>query len=130
MEIKVEISIGELLDKISILQIKSEKITDGDKLMHIKNELSSLSNSAKSINAFDDKFISQLVKVNSQLWEIEDDIRILESKEDFSQKFINLARSVYITNDKRFKIKSDINNQYNSAIKEQKSYKNYGKNNG
>ncbi len=125
MIIQIDVSVGELLDKISILKIKSYKIKDTAKLKHINYELDSLTNTALKLNVLDVELLEELSEINSSLWKIEDDLRELELKKDFSDTFIQLARKVYITNDKRFKIKNKINDKYGSLVTEQKSYKNY-----
>lgn len=128
MKIKTAISVGELLDKISILKIKSKKITNKEKLLNISIELSelmSVCNEELSSYKNCNEMINQLEFVNTELWEIEDEIRKQENKKDFNEKFIALARSVYITNDKRFDIKNKINQECGSIIKEEKSYEQY-----
>tara|TARA_R100001530_G_C4296055_1_gene149256 strand:- start:731 stop:1108 length:378 start_codon:yes stop_codon:yes gene_type:complete len=125
MTIQIETSVGELLDKISILQIKVSKIKDREKLKHISYELDSLTNTAVESEVMDLELLGELVEINSSLWEIEDTLRELEREKDFSNTFIELARKVYITNDKRFEIKNKINYKYGSLVKEQKSYKEY-----
>jgi hypothetical protein len=124
MKILAPISIGELYDKISILEIKSEKIIDTVKLENIKQELVFLTQLLNE-KVEREPLFSELKQVNLKLWEIEDEIRICEKKKDFGQNFIELARSVYITNDQRFKIKNKINLKYNSLIVEEKSYEKY-----
>jgi hypothetical protein len=126
MKIKVDISVGELLDKISILKIKCNKIEDEKKLMYVKAELLDLVTCATSQGVLDEDLLSEIQTVNEALWDIEDEIRILEKNKDFSTEFVNLARSVYITNDERFEIKSRINEKYGSMIREQKQYTDYG----
>ena len=125
-KVKTEISIGELVDKITILEIKLKRIKSKEKLENIQKELSAL---LKVYNKLDIQKIrplqSKLSLINEQLWIIEDDIRDKERKKEFDNLFIELARSVYITNDKRFNIKEEINNLFNSNIKEVKSYQNY-----
>jgi len=124
-----EISPGELLDKISILEIKKIKIRDKKKNNSIKNELSLLMLTARDNNLLKKKNISKaykkLKKVNEKLWKIEDEIRGCERKKNFSDKFVFLARSIYINNDLRAKIKNNINTSTGSNIKEVKSYKKY-----
>jgi len=125
---KVEISIGEFLDKLTILQIKSERITDPEKLKSIHKELALLQDTWKhsphaGINL--DAEIADLKKINESLWEIEDDIRDKEREKTFDQKFIELARSVYISNDKRAAIKRTINMKAGSELMEEKSYAGY-----
>ena len=127
MIVNSPISIGELMDKISILKIKKKNITDEKKLSFINEELQLL---ASTLNATvqDNKineFLDKLIEVNSKLWKIEDDIRLCEKNKKFDQHFIDLARAVYITNDKRSDIKSAINNYFGSTLVEVKSYTNY-----
>jgi len=124
-KILTEISAGELLDKISILEIKLDKIKDKGKLIEINKEYKSLEKTKKSnikINENLQKLINQLSEINLKLWNIEEEKRICEKKSDFGSKFIRLARDVYINNDKRAKIKSNINKLLGSNIKEVKSY--------
>ena len=127
MSINVQVSIGELLDKISILIIKEKNIKDETKLSLVKNELNLLE---KTIEKFDSKsdlytYIDKLVEINTKLWNIEDQIRECERKKTFDQNFIDLARSVYITNDQRSEIKLEINKKFDSGIVEVKSYEKY-----
>ena len=127
-KILTEISAGELLDKISILEIKLEKIKDKENLQEINKEYKSLNVSKKShlkVTPDIQNLISQLKDVNMKLWSIEDEKRICEKNKDFSEKFIELARNVYINNDKRAKIKSEINKLLGSNIKEVKKYSHY-----
>ena len=127
-KIIVEVSIGELLDKISILEIKQEKIKDLEKLKFINNEYSilkdQLENNVKSDGMLNNLYQS-LKKINSKLWIIEDDKRQCEKDKDFGEKFIKLSRDVHFLNDDRAKIKLEINNHTGSAIKEIKEYTNY-----
>ena len=126
MNINCEISLGELFDKLSILRIKSQKITDAEKLIHVRKEEESLTKLLKSLKLTNmQHHLDQMIDINLQLWVIEDDIRILEKNKNFDEKFIELARSVYITNDERFKRKNNINIVYNSGLTEVKSYQNY-----
>ena len=122
--VSVPISIGELCDKYTILQIKAEKITDINKLNKIKNEIHYLKPLVEQCNVSQDK-LNALKNVNEKLWNIEDNIRNKESNSLFDAEFIDLARSVYITNDYRFELKSSINECYNSDICEVKSYAKY-----
>ena len=127
-KILTEISAGELLDKISILEIKLDKIKDKENLQEIDKEYNSLNETKKShleITPDIQNLIDQLKNVNIKLWSIEDEKRICEKNKDFSKKFIELARSVYINNDKRAKIKSEINKLLGSNIKEVKKYSDY-----
>lgn len=127
--LEVNVSIGEVVDKITILNIKIEKIKDKTKLKHLRNEKAILDDKLKSIDVNEqEKFenlFNQLYEINLLLWDIEDDIRIYEKNKNFNQEFIDLARSVYITNDKRFEIKDKINQLFNSSIREVKSYEKY-----
>ena len=127
-KIIVEISIGELLDKISILEIKQEKIKDPKKLKFISKEHSILKDQLDNNVKPDDKLnrLFQLLKdINSKLWVIEDDKRQCEKDKDFGEKFIKLSRDVHFLNDDRAKIKLEINNHTGSTIKEIKEYTNY-----
>ena len=127
-KIIVEVSIGELLDKISILEIKQEKIKDPEKLKFINNEHSILKDQLKKNVRSDDKLnnlYKSLKEINSKLWVIEDDKRQCEKDKDFGEKFIKLSRDVHFLNDDRAKIKLEINNHTGSAIKEIKEYTNY-----
>jgi hypothetical protein len=126
MEIKASISVGELVDKITILEIKLSKIKNHEKLKNIKNELDVLNEYFLKIdNDQLTKLKNKLKDTNLRLWNIEDDIRVCEKNQDFNSNFINLARSVYITNDERFELKNSINEIYSSVIKEVKSYEGY-----
>ena len=124
-KILVEVSVGELLDKISILEIKSEKIKDPEKLNFINDEYKilkdQLNTNIKNYSEIESLYNS-LKEINSKLWVIEDHKRLCEKNSDFGEKFIQLSRNVYLNNDKRAKIKSDINKLLGSNIKEVKSY--------
>ena len=127
-KIIVEVSIGELLDKISILEIKQEKIKDSEKLKFIKNEQSILKNQLEKNVKSDDKLndlYQSLKEINSKLWVIEDKKRLCEKEKDFGEKFIKLSRDVHFLNDDRAKIKLKINNHTGSVIKEIKEYTSY-----
>jgi hypothetical protein len=127
-KIIVEVSIGELLDKISILEIKQEKIKDPEKLKFINNEHSILKNQLKKNVKSDDKLnnlYQSLKEINAKLWVIEDDKRQCEKDKDFGEKFIKLSRDVHFLNDDRAKIKLEINNYTGSVIKEIKEYTSY-----
>ena len=124
-KILTEISAGELLDKISILEIKLNNIKDKEKLVDINKEYESLEDTRKSNIEMTEnlqKLINQLIEINLKLWNIEEEKRICEKNEDFGNNFIKLSRNVYKNNDKRAKIKSDINKLLGSNIKEVKSY--------
>jgi len=119
------VSLGELIDKITILEIKQKYIT-GNKLNNINKELKLLKYIIKDKNLeIDIDLIDKLTKVNQSLWETEDKIRLKEKNQEFDKEFIQLARSVYIENDKRAFIKKEINKKYNSELVEEKSYINY-----
>ena len=127
-KILVEISVGELLDKISILEIKKEKIKDIEKLKFVNNELSILQDQFKKNIKSDDKLDSLyqlLKKINSKLWEIEDNKRQCEKDKSFTENFIKLSRDIHFLNDNRANIKLDINNYTGSKIKEIKEYTKY-----
>ena len=127
-KIIVEVSVGELLDKISILEIKKNKIKDPEKLSFINNEHNILKNQLEKNVKYDDKLeklFQDLKDVNAKLWVIEDDKRDCEKNKDFGEKFIKLSRDVHFLNDDRAKIKLEINNHTGSAIKEIKEYTNY-----
>ena len=127
-KIIVEVSVGELLDKISILEIKQEKIKDPDKLKFISDEHSILKNQFNKKVKSDEKLknlFQSLKKINAKLWIIEDDKRQCEKEKDFTEKFIKLSRDVHFLNDDRAKIKLEINNHSGSKIKEIKEYTNY-----
>ena len=127
-KILVEVSVGELLDKLTILEIKQEKIKDPGKLKYINDEYSvlkdQLNKSVKSDPKLDELFNS-LKKVNEKLWVIEDDKRLCEKSSDFGDKFVKLSRDVHFLNDERAKIKLEINNLTGSKIKEIKEYTKY-----
>ena len=127
-KILIEVSVGELLDKISILEIKKDKIKDPEKLEYIRDELSLLREEFKNNIKSDtkiDKLYQSLKIINVRLWTIEDDKRKCEKEKDFGKNFIKLSRDVHILNDDRAKIKLEINNLTGSKIKEIKEYFNY-----
>ena len=126
-KIIVEVSIGELLDKISILEIKKEKIEDNEKLKFIDNEHSILRDQLEKNVNYDDKLkklYQSLKEINAKLWLIEDEKRLCEKEKDFGEKFIKLSRDVHFFNDDRAKIKLEINNHTGSKIKEIKNIQN------
>ncbi|MCH6549113.1 MAG: hypothetical protein IH812_04715 [Proteobacteria bacterium] len=127
-EILVPISPGELLDKITILEIKAERIDKPEKVANVRHELELLSK-VWSDSVTEDKVVAdlhrQLKTINEELWEIEDDIRDEERQNRFGEKFIALARAVYVTNDKRAQAKKEVNLHLGSEIIEEKSYRNY-----
>ena len=127
-KILVEVSVGELLDKISILEIKKDRIKDSNKLKFINEEYEVLKNELDKNIKIDEKlakFFTALKNVNSKLWIIEDDKRKCEKDSDFGENFIRLSRDVHFLNDTRAKIKLDINNHTGSKIKEIKEYTSY-----
>ncbi|MBC8294315.1 MAG: hypothetical protein H8E55_00745 [Pelagibacterales bacterium] len=127
MIISTPVSLGELIDKISILHIKNINIIDEEKLKLIREELELLNQTLnKHIKNNDiQNYLDSLIEINSKLWVIEDDIRDCERKKKFDQTFIDLARSVYFTNDKRSEVKLEINKKFGSKIIEVKSYEEY-----
>ena len=127
MLINTPISLGELVDKISILIIKRRNITDETKLDHVKKELDFLQKTLMNYVQKEEinNYLDNLININSKLWNIEDDIRECERKKLFDQTFIDLARSVYFTNDERAKVKNDINKTFGSELVEVKSYEEY-----
>ena len=127
MLINTPISLGELVDKISILIIKQKNITDKTKLDHVKKELDFLQKTLTNYIQQEEinNYLENLININSKLWNIEDDIRECERKKLFDQTFIDLARSVYFTNDERAKVKNDINKTFGSELVEVKSYEEY-----
>ena len=127
-EILVPVSFGELLDKIAILQIKSERMSDDTKLANVRNELSALENTWMAHPAAGQSIVEQRAQrkaVNERRWVIEDDIRIKEKAQEFDAEFIRLARAVYFENDDRARIKKDINLALGSSYVEEKSYQDY-----
>ena len=127
-KILVEVSVGELLDKISILEIKKEKIKDKDNLSYINDEYSLLKKQLENNIKIDEKLknlIASLKEVNNNLWNIENEKRLYEKNKDFSEKFIETSREIHFLNDKRSKIKLEINLITKSKIKEIKEYTSY-----
>ena len=132
-EILVPVSFGELLDKLAILQIKSERMTDAGKLANVRNELSALETTWAAHPASQQDITAlraELKAVNERLWVIEDDIRLQEKAQAFDGEFVRLARAVYFENDTRAKVKKDINLALGSAYVEEKSYQDYGSGQG
>ena len=128
MNVNVEISIGEFFDKVTILEIKRERIQDAAKLENINNELEALNTLLEQLPFSRDDVadeVGELKAINEKLWVIEDDIRDKEAAKSFDPAFIELARSVYITNDKRSDVKRDINIKLGSSFIEEKSYEQY-----
>jgi hypothetical protein len=127
-KILIEVSVGELLDKLTILEIKQEKIKDPEKLKYINDEYSVLKdelNKSVKTNPKLDELFNSLKKINEKLWVIEDDKRLCEKNSDFGEKFVKLSRDIHFLNDDRAKIKLEINNHTGSKIKEIKEYTKY-----
>ncbi|HOW10913.1 MAG TPA: DUF6165 family protein [Bacteroidales bacterium] len=122
---KIEVSNGEIIDKLTIIQIKLERITDDAKLANLRREFDILKEAAASIISQDDPLYKALYEVNCTLWDIEDRIRDLERKKDFGHEFVSTAREVYFNNDKRSEIKREINLKTSSGLIEEKSYEKY-----
>ena len=126
MLLNCPVSLGEVVDKLSILRVKQKNITDKDKLAHVTKEATHLEAILKDHLSEDlQRYLNELIEINSRLWKIEDDIRDKERDKDFGDEFIVLARSVYRVNDQRFGIKNQINSQFGSEIIEVKSYQDY-----
>ena len=126
MKIVCPIGIGELADRISILEIKKQKIKDKVKLQHINHELNSLRELVRAQGLHEmEKFIKELIMVNEKLWDVEDAIRQKDKLQDFGAEFVSLARQVYVYNDQRFALKDTINAHFGSEIIEVKSYEKY-----
>ena len=129
MKILAEISVGELFDKITILNIKTKKISDNDKLQNIQTELKILEEQSRKIDVSDinslNELVSQLQQINEDLWDIENQKRECEAKKDFGEIFIKLSRDVHFKNDIRAQIKKEINLLSNSQIVEEKEYSRY-----
>lgn len=122
---KIDISNGEIVDKVSILMIKKERLSDHSKLKNVLAELDTITPVFLSIMNFDDPMYNELKTINCSLWDIEDRIRDKERAKEFDDEFVSLARSVYFTNDKRAEVKKKINLHTNSSLVEEKSYAEY-----
>lgn len=122
---KIEVSNGEIIDKLTIIQIKLERIKDEVKLINLKKEFKELSKVTSKIMSTGDPLYIALYEVNCELWVIEDRIRDLERKKDFGNDFIDTARSVYFKNDRRAELKREINIKTSSGLIEEKSYEKY-----
>jgi hypothetical protein len=125
MELLVEVSVGEVIDKITILEIKDQRITDPGKLANVRAELTTLNETLAGVlkpSPELDRLRKELFDINAALWDIEDEIRECETAKDFGPKFIELARAVYFTNDKRAAVKKQINLAVGSRLVEEKSY--------
>lgn len=126
MEILCQVSLGELVDKMTILKIKTERIKDNSKVLLAQAEFDALKETLTKLKLDGiESYFNELKTVNEKLWVIEDDIRNCEAQKKFDGEFIDLSRSVYKTNDERFRVKNSINMKYNSGIKEVKSYEDY-----
>lgn len=125
--VAVPVSVGELIDKLSILQVKKIKITNPEKLKYVSEEFDLLHNQSKIYFQVDEvrSLYDSLTEVNSNLWDVEDKLRVFESEKKFNEEFIELARKVYYTNDERFRLKNEINSITSSEIREVKDYKPY-----
>lgn len=121
----IEVSTGEIVDKLSILKIKQNNIKDNEKLININKEYDYLYKIVFEDLKITKEDFYKLIWINEKLWKIEDDLRIKENKKEFDEEFIQLARSVYYTNDERANIKKDINIKYKSDFVEEKSYNKY-----
>lgn len=122
---KIELSNGEIIDKLTILQIKLERVKDELKLKNIRKEYTELREEASSVIKLDNPLYKALYDINCELWDIEDHIRDLEHRKDFGSDFIETARSVYFKNDRRAEIKKEINIITSSGLTEEKSYEKY-----
>jgi hypothetical protein len=122
---KIEVSNGEIIDKLTIIQIKLERIKDKAKLENLQKEFKILAEASSAILSMDDPLYVALYQVNCDLWDIEDRIRDLERKKDFGDDFISTAREVYLKNDKRSELKREINIRTSSGLIEEKSYEKY-----
>jgi len=122
---KIEVSIGEIVDKLSILKIKTEFIKDEEKLNNVKKEYDYLYDIVFNEMKIEQSDFFDMVSINQELWKIEDDIRDKERAKEFDDEFIRLARAVYVTNDKRAEVKKVINIKYGSLFVEEKSYSDY-----
>jgi hypothetical protein len=122
---EIEVSIGEIVDKLSILRIKKNNITDEEKLININKEYDYLYYKVFQELKVESSDFYEMIMVNEMLWNVEDSIRRKEKNKEFDQDFIEMSRSVYITNDRRSEIKKNINLKYNSTFVEEKSYEKY-----
>jgi hypothetical protein len=122
---KIEVSNGEIIDKLTIVQIKLERIRDAAKLKNLKKEFEVLKKASASVIGMDDPLYKALYRINCELWDIEDHIRDLERNKDFGDDFVQTARAVYFKNDRRSEIKRDINIKTSSGLIEEKSYEKY-----
>ena len=128
MLVSLPVSIGEAIDKLTILQIKSERINASDKLVNVNKELGILKSELDKIDRLWERVadpLARLKTVNEELWVIEDEIRVKEFRKEFDEEFIRLARAVYVTNDKRAEVKKEINMLLGSELIEEKSYEDY-----
>ena len=124
MEFSCSVSLGEVLDKISILRIKQERIKDTAKLAHVRVELDRLLSQLGDTLVYD-PYLKELAEHNTIIWDVEDVLRLKEKNQIFDAEFIQMARKAYMTNDKRFNVKDAANKAFNSVLREQKSYEQY-----
>ncbi len=122
---QIEVSNGEIVDKLTIIEIKLSQIKDEAKLANLRNEYEVLNDATAKIIEKEHEYYQELLKINKELWDIEDRIRELERAKDFGNEFIEVARSVYFTNDRRAEVKRKINELTGSALVEEKSYEDY-----
>jgi len=122
---KIEVSNGEIVDKLTIIQIKLDRISEEEKLINLRKEKKILDDAVEKIMSKDDILVKKLYEVNTRLWDIEDRIREMEKSKDFGQEFIDTARAVYFSNDERAGLKKQINLQTGSDLIEEKSYEDY-----
>lgn len=125
MSLTIPVSFGELFDKITILEIKTERISSLEALKNIERELDALKKIRNKYIEIDPRLVSDLKMVNTEIWEVEDELRLCEKEKMFDERFVGMARSVYMFNDRRAALKKQINMRYNSDIKEEKSYSIY-----
>lgn len=126
MIVQAPVSVGELLDKLSILRIKAARFTNDEKRANVRRELAELQRVADARELRLPLLEAELDEVNGALWDVEDELRVLESRQDFGARFVELARAVYFTNDRRAAIKRRLNEHFGSALVEEKQYVDYG----
>ena len=125
MIVQAPVSVGELLDKLSILRIKEARFTREDKRANVRRELAELQGVADQDGLRHEQLEGQLDEVNGALWDVEDELRVLESRQDFGDRFVELARAVYVTNDLRAALKRQLNEHFGSTLVEEKQYVDY-----
>jgi hypothetical protein len=124
--VQAPVSVGELLDKLSILRIKEARFTHEDKRANVRRELRELQQVADALGLCHEALEAELDAVNGALWDVEDELRVLESRQDFGSRFVELARAVYVTNDRRAAVKRRLNEHFGSSLVEEKQYVEYG----